>query len=104
MSEHLPTNDESLDDQLQAVLEQGGQSVRDLLDRVALDSPEELREAVRFCEQHMTGSNQVRSVYLTNAEGHVTPLDAVTSLSIGDIETVGYEDDGSLYLQLKGLE
>jgi hypothetical protein len=71
---------------------------------MTLGSPDELQEAIRFCEQHMTGSEKVTSIYITNAEGLVTPLDCVESLSISDIETVGYEDDGSLFLRLKGLE
>jgi hypothetical protein len=102
MSEHLPTN-ENLDDRLQAVLQDG--SVRALLRRVdGLDNRDTLREAVQFCEQHMTDSNQVTSIYVATGEGRVKSLDEVESLSLSDVETVGYEDDGSLYLHLKGLE
>lgn len=103
MTEHLPINNENLDDRLQAALQDG--SVRALLRRVeGLEDPDKLREAITFCEQHMR-ADKVASIYLTDRAGRVMPLDEVENLSLGDVETVGYEsEDGSLYLQVETLE
>ncbi|MCO4274301.1 hypothetical protein NG701_07640 [Pseudarthrobacter sp. HLT3-5] len=103
MSEHLPTNSENLDDRLQDVLEQGGQSARDLLNLVDLDNPDELREAIQLCERHLVGK-QPTAMYVVSATGVASNLENMQSLSVGDIEKVGYDKDGSVYFIRKALE
>jgi hypothetical protein len=103
MSEQLPTNMENLDDQLQDVLERGGQPVRGLLNLVDLGDADELREALQLCQQHLTGK-QPTALYVVSAEGITSKLEDMQRLSVRDIESVSYEDDGSVYFIQKALE
>ncbi len=103
MSEQLPTDNENLDDQLQELLEQGGQSARNLLDRVDVRDPDELRAAIQLCQEHLVGKDWA-NMYVIDADGIALNLEYLDRLSVANINSVGIDEENNLYLTRKALE
>ncbi|KUM38980.1 hypothetical protein [Arthrobacter sp. EpRS71] len=97
MSERLPESHDNLNDQLRELLEHGGQPVHAILGRINLFDPVEVREAVEFCQQHIFGQD-VTAIYVQTPDGLTSKLETMKRLSLRDIESVGCDDEGNVYL------
>ncbi len=104
MSEVEPTYyGEDLEDRLQELLEDGGDTMRAFLSRVDLTNYDEYRGAVIFCEEHVRGRED-RDIYVVTPPRMVAvPLDQVKVLVMKAISGVGVAD-GDLYIFTKALE